>query len=240
MASPAYLPNTLLCYLALMAVCPTLAVAESAAYSEADVHRARTDEPMAFDIPMQPLAAAIETYAVATGLQILYNAHLVAGRPSTALVGVLTPQAALRLLLKGSGLVVRYAAPGALVIVAPPAGSSARSATPSAIGEVALRGTNAEQRRYYGLIQVAIRNAFCANAATRSGRYRAAVSFRIDQAGAVQRFELLGSTGDGFLDEAINDAMHHVAVGESPPSTMPQPFTTIIVPQSSDAGVDCR
>jgi hypothetical protein len=75
---------------------------------------------MAFDIPVQPLAAAIETYAAATGLQVLYNAHLVAGRRSTELVGVLTPQAALQVLLKGSGLVVRYAAPGALVIVAPP------------------------------------------------------------------------------------------------------------------------
>jgi hypothetical protein len=215
------------------------AAAEPTANFDSDSFRERTDEPIAFDIPMQPLAAAIEAYAAAARLQVLYNARLVVGRRSTELVGVFAPQAALRVLLRGSGLTARYASPGALVIVAAPDGAPTRPATPTAVAEVALRAASAEQRRYYALIQVAIRNAFCSSVATRSGGYRAALSFRIDRTGAIQRFELLGSTGDRDTDDAIGDAMRRVAVGEAPPSSMPQPFTTIIVPQASGAA-DCR
>jgi hypothetical protein len=219
----------------LLATHPIPAVADSTLPSGEAVYRASTDEPLAFNVPAQPLATAIETFAAVSGLQVLYSTRLVAARQSTELVGVLTRQAALRVLLKDTGLTVRYAAPNALVIVAEP---TERAATPSAIGEVALQGASTEQRRYYAVIQAAMRRAFCSNATTRSGRFRVAVSFRVDKAGAVSSFELLSSTGDRILNDAIEDVMRHIVIGEPPSSTMPQPFTTIVVPQST--GADCR
>jgi TonB family protein len=104
---------------------------------------------------------------------------------------------------------------------------------------MALRGANASQQRYYALIQTGIKNGFCLNGETRSASYRVAVSVWIDPSGAVERFRVLNSTGRASLDQSIGDAMRRVTMGEPPPVGMTQPFTVVISPTPSGAGIDC-
>jgi hypothetical protein len=47
---------------------------------------------------------ALDAYAAATGLQVLYDGALAAGRRSNAVSGVLMPDVALRVLLEETGL----------------------------------------------------------------------------------------------------------------------------------------
>ncbi len=64
--------------------------------------------PMAFDIPAQSLASALNTFAETSGLQVSYPAELAQGRSSSSVTGMQTPEAALGLLLGGTGLTHRF------------------------------------------------------------------------------------------------------------------------------------
>ena len=235
MTVPACLLNAFLYFAILSAACPARVSAETVTLRSGDAQSARQDEPIAFDIRAQQLAGAIEIYGAVTGLQVIYDARLAEGHSSVEIRGAFTAEAALQALLKGTGLMALHTGRDALVIVPVPPGRAAASA----IGEVALKGTNASQQRYYALIQAGIKNAFCLNSETRSASYTVAVSLWINPAGAVQRFRVLSSTGRASLDQTIGETMRRMTIGEPPPVGMAQPFTVVILPTPSSAGIDC-
>jgi hypothetical protein len=81
------------------------------------VHGAFADTAtFAFDIPREDLALALNQIAQQSHIEIAYSAELTRGKTSPSLKGTYTPEEALKLLLKGSGLHVRRIAGGALVI----------------------------------------------------------------------------------------------------------------------------
>ena len=82
---------------------------------------ARASAHFAFDIPAQPLQAALEQYSNVTGGSVVYRAALTVGRRSAAVKGIHTPEAALRMLIEGSGLVAEYTATNAVVLQPEPA-----------------------------------------------------------------------------------------------------------------------
>src|SRR5262245_42576885 len=65
-----------------------------------DRQAAKAGELIAFDIPRQPLAGALQAYGQATGIQVLYESNSALGRTSVAVEGKFTADAALSLLLK--------------------------------------------------------------------------------------------------------------------------------------------
>jgi Secretin and TonB N terminus short domain len=69
-----------------------------------------------FDIPREDLALALNQIAQQSHIEIAFSAELTRGKTSPSLKGTYTPERALKLLLKGSGLRVRRIAGGALVI----------------------------------------------------------------------------------------------------------------------------
>ena len=73
-------------------------------------------ETFAFDIPREDLAMALNQIAQQSHIEISYSAELTRGKISPVLKGTYTPEQALKLLLKGSGLHVRRIAGGVLVI----------------------------------------------------------------------------------------------------------------------------
>ena len=103
----------------------------------------------AFDIPAQPLQAALEQYSNVTGGSVVYRAALTVGRRSAAVKGIHTPEAALRMLIEGSGLVAEYTATNAVVLQPEPAGRGGG------------RSHRSFYRSYYGLIQAGVRDALC-------------------------------------------------------------------------------
>ena len=81
------------------------------------VHSALADTAtFAFDIPREDLALALNQIAQQSHIEIAYSAELTRGKISPSLKGTYTPEQALKMLLKGSGLHVRRIAGGTLVI----------------------------------------------------------------------------------------------------------------------------
>ncbi|MEJ1965517.1 MAG: TonB-dependent receptor [Gammaproteobacteria bacterium] len=87
----------------------------------------------ALDIPVQDLGAALSAFAAAANEQVLFSRDVVAGLCSTAVKGEYTTDAALAILLHGSGLEAARTTSGVLLIRAgssraPPAGPEAATA----------------------------------------------------------------------------------------------------------------
>ncbi|HEX8383400.1 MAG TPA: TonB-dependent receptor [Sphingomonas sp.] len=71
---------------------------------------------VAIDIPAQDLGTALAQFGRQTGREIVFSPRLVAGKRAAPVRGRMTADAALTLLLRGSGLLVRTSAQGTLVI----------------------------------------------------------------------------------------------------------------------------
>jgi hypothetical protein len=122
--------------------------------------RAQTPAEMWFDIPVQPIASALEAYSAATGRMAAYNGSLAVGRVSGEVKGRLTARGALQLLLKDSGLVAEDTTLGAFVVLAGPEHAAA-AATPFSIARNVLSQQNAQERRFSGIMQGSINDALC-------------------------------------------------------------------------------
>lgn len=233
---------------ALLLPCAALAVALASLPAAAEPVRGSASRPQAtynFDISALPLVKALEAYSSATGLQVLYDSVLASGRQSAGVKGLLTPEAALRDLLRGTDLVVRYTEANDIVLV--PSWTDAAVAGPQPVeGSVltldALRveggpglgspGDPLLMQAYTRIIQEDIRMALQKNPRTRSGSYRIGVDLWIGQRGGIQRAELFRSTGDRERDAAISQTLHRLAIRQSPPANMPQPVSVVIMVKS--------
>ncbi|GGF47694.1 hypothetical protein GCM10011611_62620 [Aliidongia dinghuensis] len=196
-------------------------------------------EPRKFSIPSQPLAAALDAYCLETGVQVLYDSKLAAGRRSGKAEGVLTPEAALRALLQGTNLGVRYTASHDIVLAliapeevheAPPPTSGATLFLDTIhVEDGAALGSRPDFRSYAGLVEEAVQRALYAGTKTRSGRYDIALKLWVDPSGSVMRAEISRSTGDRERDAAITGALHGLAISKAPPAGMPQPVSVAIL-----------
>ncbi|MGO4712707.1 secretin and TonB N-terminal domain-containing protein [Bradyrhizobium sp. 2TAF24] len=201
--------------LLLLIAMPALAVERSTASGDSTV----------YDIPAQDLARALNAYATASGLQVLYETALAAGRSSTAVKGRMTPDAALQLLLSGSGLVSRRTDVDAITLYAEkPPDAAPAPARPDP--------------RFLGVLQGAVLGALCGTEETRPGTYRAALQLWITPAGAITRAALLGSTGDVRRDAALQRLLPGTVVGAPPPG-LGQPVTLVIGPRAGGARPEC-
>lgn len=88
-----------------------------------------------FDIPAQPLRAAINAFTRSTGWEVGFTSQAIAGKRSSAVDGTLRPGEALEALLAGTGLSVSISGPTTAAIVDPPPVSDGAS---SEGGSIAL------------------------------------------------------------------------------------------------------
>ncbi|MEC8457493.1 MAG: secretin and TonB N-terminal domain-containing protein, partial [Pseudomonadota bacterium] len=100
-----------------------------------------SDVARRFDIAAGPLDRTLPAFARQSGLQILYPSALVAGRRSPAVSGDLTPEAALTLLLRDSGLTYRQSRPTVFVLVDPTARADAGETDATQLEEIVVTGT---------------------------------------------------------------------------------------------------
>jgi hypothetical protein len=185
-----------------------------------------------FDIPPEPLGAALFAYTREAGAEVFVDDVLVAGRQSAPLHGTYDPEMALRTLLAGSGLAIRRAAPKAFTLVAvatrepppdrPPAWSSDRM-----------------QLRFYASVQAAVTGMLCARLDTQPGHYRAALAIWIDPAGVIDRVRLLSPNVEGATRQALLAGMSGLRVGE-PPAAIAQPVIFVVLPRAPGATGDCQ
>lgn len=218
------------------AVCAASGVAAPADAAAMPSDRDAAAEPSAddavflFDIPSQPLEAALDQFAVVSGRSALYSSAMVAGRMSAALRGRHTPERALRRMLAGTGLAVEHAVSGrveAFVIKRADAASSGEGDA----DEGALRTRLAAFDRQ---LQAQVWSALCRRPLTAASNYQSVLRFEVTQSGRLARGRLIGSTGDPRRDAALLDALGSVRMGSAPPAELAQPVTLLILPGRSD------
>ncbi len=227
----------LLAYAALLAagIC-------AAAAQEAEV--ARPSEPLAFHIPAQPLAMALQAYGQRAGVQVLYESNSALGRMSVAVEGDFAPEAALNMLLAGTDLKVRYVRPD-VITLAPPYEDNAAAPPLSGpldkpdlyLGTLRVHGAGdgdetAQLNEYNERVQLDIQNALRKNAKTRDGSYRAVLDLWIDPTRTIARTELFRSTGDSERDAAIAMTLRGVTISKPTPANLTQPVRVAIMVRS--------
>jgi hypothetical protein len=204
---------------------------------------ARSGGPIAFHIPAQSLAGALQAYGQTTGIQVLYESNSAVGRTSVAVEGTYAADAALNLLLTGTELKVRYIRPDAITLALPnaegvgyvppatPLGTSDLS-----LGTLRVRGSSdndaARLQDYSQRVQMDVQNALRKNARTREGNYRAVLDLWIDPARTIERTELFRSTGDRERDAAVAAALRGLTISRPAPVNTPQPVRVVIVVKS--------
>jgi len=176
--------------------------------------------PFEFNIPSQPLEAALGRYGDATGREALYDTSIATGRVSGEVRGVLTPNEALARLLSGTGLSPRFVAESSFVLLPIPPVTATKASQPPPLSH----------RRYYGVIQEDLLNALCRSGA-RPGHYRVVAVFWIDPAGKVEKSQLIGSGGSAGIDQQIDATLHSITFRAPPPAGFAQPVLVLIVPQ---------
>lgn len=178
-------------------------------------------------MPAQPLANALVEFADVTGMTALVDGDLASGLHSSPVKGRLAPREALRILLAGTGVAIRYADAHAFTVGPAP---------PAQVGAPAPRGGSGDGRGGYFLkVQDAVEHALCGDGRTRPGGYRLAVQLFIADSGAVEAVHLLGSTGDDARDAAISAVLVRAGVAP-PPRQLPQPLTIVL---QQKAGAAC-
>lgn len=210
-----------------MALEPALATTSDPAAAAAPARQELLD----FDIPAQPLASALERYAVVADQTVLFSDALVEGRMSAPVKGRHVPQAALAMLLTGTGLMADGRGgqlKGTFVL------RRLSDATSAAATEAGL------DRRYDGLVQARVWEALCAHPRTEPGSYRASLRLNIDPAGRLTEPHLIGSTGDAGRDRAMLAALNGLALDQPPPGDLRQPLMLVILPRDRLAGRACR
>jgi TonB family protein len=194
---------------------------------------------VAFDIPAQPVSGAVEAFAAATHIQVLYDRPLGPEPRSPGVRGRLSPQAALAELLVGTGLEARFTDPRDAVL-APAGGGSGGAASagsppdlPSlALGTLHVEGPSVLEapahpigaaRRYGEVIKSEVADALARDARTSKAPYSVGVSLWISGAGAVRKAEVSSSSGRRDLDAAITTVLERLVIGEPPPPDLPAP-----------------
>jgi hypothetical protein len=183
------------------------------------------EEDRSFDIPSKPLSAALSDYSAVTGLGVLVDGGMTAGRMSAAIKGAFSPAAALQALLEPTGLTVRYVTPTAFTLVPAPM-APARSVDPA-------------REHYFAAVQAAVVGALCQHAETRPGQYRSVVRLWINRSGMVQRSEIFGSTGQPERDAALEKLLVNLDIQERPSFNLPQPVTLVLLPRGAQSPADC-
>lgn len=177
-----------------------------------------------FVIPAQPLDQALAAFSVSTGLQMLYDSSLAAGRRSSPVSGAMQPREALVLMLAGTGLTARFTSAGAVVIYA--GSTSAVTLNPitaTAAPVVGRAGVNAEARAYAEAVQRQTIEALRQDAGLSGGDYALSVRLWVSEQGAARRVEILRGSSDAGRDAdfmALASGLRFPV----PPPDLPQPM----------------
>lgn len=180
-------------------------------------------ERISFNIPAQPLASALFQFAETTGMTALIDGQLAQGLKSSPVKGRLSPQDALRILLAGTALSIRYAGTNAFTLT-PTMSEQSRD------GAVARNARHPDHGDYFSQVQSVLERTLCRNGGL--GSYRAAFQIWVGEGGSVQALHFLSSTGDETRDTTIAAALRSASIAP-PPRDLPQPLTIILRPKAS-------
>lgn len=210
------------------------AVAQVGRPSESPQGTAETHASARFDIDDQSLASALRAFGEQSGIAVLFDDALVAGRLSRGVHGTASPHDALRILLLGTGLGARFSSTNAFTVTA-----DATAPTPGVPDAPAMArdGSPSLGQGDAFLIQASIAQALCARQDTRPGGFRLALQLWIDGSGTVERASALAPSDDPARDRRVLAAVRSVRL--PPRLSGMSPVTVLLVP-SPASNESCR
>jgi len=196
-----------------------------------------------FNIPAVPLHRALETYSSVTGTALIYNSPLADRQQSRPVVGLFTPEVALRMMLEGSGLAIRYNSPTDIMLVG--VAESDEAARAPGIGpdggvrthilldtmfvDVARGGEARPDFTSYGvLVARDLKRALARNAVTAHHVYQIQLDIWIDDHGHLERQRVAKTTGRPEFDNEIIKVVKGASIKPPPQPSMPQPLRVTI------------
>ena len=193
---------------------------------------AGTQATVRFDLPAQPLDAALVAFGEVTGYSVLVSSQLAAGRMAAPVRGDYTPAEALQRLLAGTQLGARFSGSNAFTLLAL-AGAAPALAAP---GEpvAATPGLQA----YAAVLQRSLTRALCRLHPDAFGRYRLAFQLWLDERGKVRAVHVLEPSGVAQRDRAVLQRLRSLLIDGAPPAGLPQPLTILLTPRP-DPDADC-
>jgi hypothetical protein len=193
-----------------------------------------THVPTRFDIDTQPLATALRGFSETTGVAVLFDDDLVAGRQSQGLHGMAAPRDALRILLVGTGLSAHFASMNAFTVTASPAEAPVEAAAPPA---ARAAGDDVLDEHAASALQHAIERALCAHKETQPGSFRLAMQLWVDPDGGVTEVAALAPSDDPQRDDRVRAALRAARM----PADVHRfsPVTILLAPSPSGAD-PCR
>jgi TonB family protein len=228
-------------FFSVIVVCAgAIAVGAAAFAGSVDSAEVDSSEAITFDIPAESLEAALDAYGRASRMHVLYESALTAGLRSVSVKGSFTADQALRRLLGGTNLAVRYTGPKSYTLV--PVSEEDTGAAVASAKVVSLAPPRLhvlDFRHFLGGVQAGITERLCSDLLTRPGSYRITLQFWVNSAGTVQSPTLLRSSGDNARDAAITEVLRNLRFSEAAPADMPQPITMVVAPRTAGADGDC-
>jgi hypothetical protein len=186
----------------------------------------QSEQQFDFDIPSRPLDSALAEYFKITGVQLLVDSTISAGQRSRAVRGLYTPREALRILLTGTGLVVRYnrSNAGILIRAASPADGALLPLGRVVVREHVLGGFSQRERfkSYYLILESELRNYLRNDPATSQLSFDRLAQIRIDDEGRIIEIRLDEKANDNASRKIVS-ALSGRAVTR-PPSELDQPL----------------
>ncbi len=179
-----------------------------------------------FDIPSQPLESALLDYGHAANIQVLYDSSLLHGQRSSPVKGAYHAKEALELLLRGTGLRVRYASANAITLAA--IGGAAGQVLEMQVMQVQGAPDVLDRRRmtqYAQSVENRISDALRRDGTTNRIAFDITLRLWIDPKGGVARVEAPVSSVDAGETDTILAAVRALPPGEPPPPNLPQPLS---------------
>jgi len=189
---------------------------------------------LALEIPAQELADALERFSRSTGMAVLVDRELTRGRRSVEIKGRYSAREGLNRLLAGSGLMARYARSDAFTLQVP------QVAQPAPLSGAGAGRATRLNSSYASALQQAVERSLCGSALTRPGSFRALLQLWIAADGTVQHSRLVNSTGDAQRDEALVLRLAQTRVERQAPSSLRQPLTLLLIPDTTGKRMDCK
>ncbi len=185
-------------------------------------------EAIDFDIPSQPLSAALVAFSRISGIQVLYDSQAAAGKVAPTVKGRMAGGLALRELLQGAGLEIRYAGRRSVTLVVPEAkdaGTGAMRLDTMKVEAAPVRIGGERFSGYVAQVLTDVRRALQQDGEAARVGYSVSVRLWLGPDGRVVRSQILKSTGDRQVDAELDRRLMAVIADAPPPAGLPQPLT---------------
>jgi hypothetical protein len=197
-----------------------------------------------FNIQAAPLPLALQAYSAVTDNEVICDSRLAAGRRSSPVVGLFTAETALRILLDGTELTIRYTGPQDITLMAASASAvlgdgDAADLGGGRIGVMVLDTLHVDvpvgaERRpdfsdYGRAVRLEVKRSLAQDPETANRIFDLQIDIWINHEGRLRQPRLLQSTGRPRLDAAIRRVLEATVIKQPPPMDLPQPIRIAVV-----------